>query len=585
MSEPDTATALAIPLVKNVRDKRGNWTTYDYQINSSGLNPVELTAQHIGASDESGNDALRVKFHSYQYGGESQTPRVYEQLPRTNEESSTLGNSDEKATTHFNYDLKTNRLKSVIRSGWTQELNGAGSITTIQKFIGRFYFLERSDEPGHKDPLSRTLEIHGPCFVQSIDSTDCDAGGAKPIVQYFYWDKQQGNNSNRLHKKRVFTGSNDASGNPVFLDTSYDVYDARGHILSATDANGVMSTSVYQADRLIKSITSGAVTEHFFDDEADRVTATKLPSGNYEIFCYRRNTSSNACTGGEVTDKLQWKAKSATRDGSSWTEKILFAYKHGQLIKETYLDSTGTVRRIKNYDTDPKGRPTYEAWGNRSYSAVKAYDSEDNLTGIGAPYNDPKPLCDDVGPSGDPKDFNCSELGYDRANRLIGMQESPRNPFAAQGGTSRVDYDAQGNIRTISTGCDSVSNPNPTCKTSTLFQYDDFGNVVSIKADWLDDGAGGKGITHFEYDALGNVIKKQTPAMVVKEELLEYSYDDLNRLLAVKHDFQNPNPGSEVLYAFALMLKAQTLWVGFSCASIRLAKPGINITRLAALPP
>jgi RHS repeat-associated protein len=103
------------------------------------------------------------------------------------------------------------------------------------------------------------------------------------------------------------------------------------------------------------------------------------------------------------------------------------------------------------------------------------------------------------------------------------------------------------------TGCPDIS-AYGSCETcnqpETRYQHDDFGNLVSVTAPWTDNGSGGAGTTWFEYDAAGNLVRKQTPAMAAGPipAWLEYTYDNVSRLKEVR---QVSSAESEVLYSLA----------------------------------
>jgi YD repeat-containing protein len=217
------------------------------------------------------------------------------------------------------------------------------------------------------------------------------------------------------------------------------------------------------------------------------------------------------------------------------------------------------VRRTRRYETDPLGRTTFEAWGSGagSYAATAFFDAEGNRKGLGLPYvtapgaSTPPPFCDGPGASTSVKSFLCTHFIYDRLNRLAGMVESPASEQLSS--KTYLGYDKQGNVERVKTGCPeySIYGDGSTCTQPEMrYQHDDFGNLVSVTAPWTDNGSSGAGTTHFEYDAAGNLVRKQTPAMAAgpNPAWLEYTYDGLSRLKEVR---QVSGAGGELLYSLA----------------------------------
>jgi len=550
------------------QDKRGNWTAYGYSLPSSVpadagfLLPSELTALYKGATSPDGGGALETVNYSYIYGGTTQSPRAYEQL-RSAESRPSVVQSGQNAVTQYIYDASVNRLKAVIKSGYTQTWNGS-TWATAQRYIGTFYFTrhvclnESSD-----DALGRTLEIHGPCLVAGPNSTDCDVAPTTnvPITQYFYWPANAANNNaNRLQKVSRFPQNGGPSACSAFasLDTTYGNYDALGNPMLVTDSNGVAGSYTYEENRVKSQTTGGQTTSYTY--ELGKLTSIQYPAGNYEVFCYRRDCSSF----GTWTNFLFEKRKTSALAGggpdiNNWTETVKYDYgSDNQLTFEQYFGwySGGQEERQRHYyHRDGRGRMTWESEGiNASwathYETKRLFDGANNLTGIASPFNSTaSAFCGGADSSGQPVSPLCSALSYDRANRLNGLDEVP-----SAGGATRtcLTYDAQGNVKSVVSGCPLTSSKGD-CSTCTQplasYQYDDFGNVISATLPWIDNGSGGSGTIRYDYDARGNIVNKQTPAMVANGDYLQRAYDGLGRELSLTHFFALPTPGNELLYS------------------------------------
>jgi RHS repeat-associated protein len=553
------------------KDKRDNWRFYDYQRADAGIVAAadvdagmyllpEERVEKLGATDINGLNPLLTTTFGYTYGSVGQTPRAYEQLRQTTERDSIATSTpNAKARTRNVYDVATNRLKATINSGWTQRFDSTTQTwVTEQKYSGTFYFTSRvCTGESTPDPLGRTLEIHGPCWVTGEDATDCPAGTATPVTQYFFWPgTETSNRANRLQKVSRYPNN----GGPTNcmgvsrLDTTYNQYDPRGHPTEVIDPNGVSTVYTYEVDS-IKSTTTGGLSTNFTYDNG-KLTAIRYPQGNHEVFCYRTGTTGAACSGGNWTPLLQWKAKAGMADGSDYSERVTYAYwPNGTIQTETYLSSSGGVRRVRQYAVDAHKRPTFEQWGDvtgSQYTATRGFDGADNLSRIGLPYNNPPAWCLSSGlPS-----TACSQLTYDRANRLAIVDEYPT---PSSGIRTCIDHDAQGNVAKVSPGCQTsqacagLGGGLSSCTlAASLYQYDDFGNLIQATLPWMDNGAGGAGKVQYGYDAQGNLLTKQTPAMGPNREWLAYTYDMLGRVLSATHYWTLPAPGgSESLYQFA----------------------------------
>jgi len=540
------------------QDKRGNWTAYGYSLPSSVpadagfLLPSELTAVYKGATAPDGGGALETVNYSYLYGGTTQSPRAYEQLRGTESRPSVL-QSGQNAVTQYIYDTGVNRLKAVIKSGYTQTWNGS-TWTTSLRYIGTFYLTrhvclnESSD-----DALGRTLEIHGPCLVAGVNSNDCDVAPTSniPITQYFYWPANTANNNgNRLQKVSRYpqNGGPSACGGFSPLDTTYGNYDALGNPMLVTDPNGVATSFTYEENRVKSQTTGGQTTGYTY--ELGKLASIKYPAGNYEVFF-------NAWTGFLMEKRKTSALAGGGPDVENWTEAVKYDYgSDNQLTFEDYLGIYGNgseERRRHYYHRDGRGRVTWESEGINwatHFETKRLFDGADNLVGIAVPFNSAAPVfCGGADSAGQPVSPLCSALSYDRADRLNGLDEVP-----SAGGATRtcLTYDAQGNVKSVVSGCPRTG-PRGDCSSCTqpvaTYQYDDFGNVVSATLPWMDNGSGGSGTIRYDYDARGNVVNKQTPAMVANGDYLQRAYDGMGRELSLTHFYALPTPGSELLYS------------------------------------
>ncbi|NNB96512.1 RHS repeat-associated core domain-containing protein [Corallococcus exiguus] len=543
--------AAGLPAYEKARkNKRDFWEVYTYASPAAGTGMpaslLEKTGVKRGAQDMTGTGALEEETFSYTYGPNG------EQLLTSSEKASVLGAAGQKARTFNRYDA-TGRLSATIRSGWTRVFDAAtGAWSSQQRWVGTFSLTTRTGDTT-ADPFGRTVEQHGPCLVASEAATDCPAGTVFPVTRNYYWaDTETTPRRNQLQKLAQYP--NGLSSTPI--ETLFNTYDAGGHVTEMVDANGVTFLSTYQDQQLLMQTVRVTgqpdVVTHYSHDPAGNQTYVQLPEGNYEVSCYRQGTTSG-CTGGTLTDKRQWKAKSSTASAATWSEKVTYTYwPDGKVNEERYLDASGNTRKVFTYAADAHRRPTWTKTGigTGSFVGTKSHDAANNLTGEGKPFNAPPAWCA-VGSDGQPTSAACTAMQYDGANRLQRIDE-----HATSGTTTRtcLKHDAHGNLISLDTGLAATTN----CATATpsanasRYQYDDFGNMV--EATLAATGSGSTaGTTRFAYDALGSSIVKQTPAMVSAHirDHLAYASDAMGRLLSVSHLSPLVSGGAETLYVQA----------------------------------
>lgn len=326
------------------RDYRGSHTVLTQHTSETGAYVpfIEVTKVEAGAIDSSGMGALSTTNYTWQYAHAGET---HQRLPETESIASVL-QSGGTSTTRFRYDLTTKQLKAVIKTGWTRTVTG----TLVQKHVATFMFdrhvCSQSSTP---DPHGRVLETHGPCFVQSVNSTDCDVVSTPvrsvPVTQFEYWPQTEPDGKGgRLKEKRVLVGG---EGDPLCgsrtLVTRYARYDARGNVLEERDPNDTVTTRVFTGDRLMsETVTSGhgeartATTRYFYHpSQGGRLSAKQFPSGEWEVYCWRLNADASCRSGGTPADQLQWQARLNTvvqgpgepaNFASDILEKTIFTY-------------------------------------------------------------------------------------------------------------------------------------------------------------------------------------------------------------------------------------------------------------------
>ncbi|NTX35868.1 RHS repeat-associated core domain-containing protein [Myxococcus sp. CA033] len=556
-----TCAAGGLPAHEKARkDKRNFWEVYTHAPPASGTgmpaSMLERTSVKRGASDMTGTGALEEESFSYTYGPQG------EQLLASSEKPSLLGTSGQKARTFHRYD-STGRLEATIQSGWTRVFDSAtGAWSSQQRWIGTFFFTTRTGE-STPDALGRTLEQHGPCLVVSEAATDCPSAPPFPLTRNYYWaDTETSPRRNQLRKVATYP----AGPSSTAIETAYNAYDASGHITESVDANGVTTLSTYQDNLLltqaIRVTGQPDVVTTYGYDAAGQQTSILYPEGNYEVFCYRQGTSSG-CAGGTLTNKLQWKAKSASSTAASWSEKVTYSYwPDGTLNEERYLDASGNTRKVLSYAADAHKRTTWQKTGSGmgSFISTKGYDASNNLSGEGKAFNSPPAWCA-VDSTGLPTSAACSAMLYDGANRLLRLDEHPTSSTTTR---TCFKHDAHGNLTSVDVGVPATTDcatATPSAKASH-YQSDDFGNLVEATL-----AATSTSPIRFTYNAQGSLLVKQTPAMAAAHvrDHLGYTYDAMGRLLSASHFSPLVTGGAEGLYAMAYDSSAS---IHSSCGSL-----------------
>jgi YD repeat-containing protein len=535
--------------LRRVTDKKGGTSIFDYILAEGATSSPELpkpvqTESWLEAADFWGNGAVYTGRTEHAYGPlpTEDIPRPFKPIVQTMDSEDSLLREGEKVFTRSTYDERTGRLKSLIRSGYTETFDTTTGTWSgpVERHVGLFYFNHHKCSGETDTGGSEVLEVHGPCAVSGPTAIDCDQDSSFPITQYDYYAAPRTERSNRANKLRKVSrflhhgGPNACTGHPA-LETTYDSYDARGNILSLTDPRGVRTDFQYVGGRLTEVTTAGLSMRLLY--EGPHLTALRFPAGTHAVRCYRTGTApGQGCTGGQQTPQLQWVAMAADAAGADWSEKILFTYwPDGAMRTEEYRSRRGGVeetRRKVEYHPDAHQRPTHTRWGvgPGSFAAVGAFDKNGNRTGRGLPFNEAPDFCA-IDSAGQPLSRLCTALGYDRADRLIHVAEFPTSSVEQH---TAFTYDRHGHVASIQTGCANAAG----CEQPiSSYRYDDFGNLLQVQ---LPHAAGP---VRYGYDARGNLTVKQTEAMRQAGEWLEYGYDVLSR----PRDAARVRPGSPAL--------------------------------------
>lgn len=537
------------------RDIRNSYTVNDANLacwpaspcpgDPAGIQDTEVSRVRAGATDTAGTQAKTDTNFTYQYASDARL--THERLPATIWTASVLQGT---TTDSFQYDLNTKALTAHFRTGWTKVI---GNPSPVQRRVATFYFNRYACAGGTTpDVYNRTLEIEGPCFVdpQNPSPTGCDVGlnqGPIPVTQYEYWPMGTGLNlDGRLKSVSTFTNATAAGCvGAKKLTTQYTGYDLRGHVTNEIDPNNVMTTRVYDGEKLTLEVKAGAATSYvYLSSQGGALSAKCSPAGVWEVYCYRAGAD-DACAGGTLSDHLQWKARTSATSQNAATsycasasglcvfiEKTVYNYEgpprasvgNGKLVSESMWKRTGTqlvFQRQVTHQYDSLDRESGRGVGSPvAYQSASLFDEVGNQLGNGAPFNAPPGSCGGQDwsepPYAKPASDDCTRFRYDRLNRVDRTETFSRPGQGTNNGRVRTDftYDGHANLTTV------VQDPGGTQVTYT---YDDFGNVIEVAGQWM------VGSTKQEFDARGNLVKRQTPELTKTGTTLIYGWDGMNR--------------------------------------------------------
>lgn len=312
--------------------------------------------------------------------------------------------------------------------------------------------------------LTRTLSL-GYNSAGQITQIDGPRTDVSDITTLSYNDCQSGGACG--HLKSI----TDALGHT----TSFTQYDADGHLLQSTNANGLVTSYTYDSRGRVTQITqqpaSGASrTSTFGYTPSGQLAQVVFPDGRSLTYTY-----DDALELTQVTDNL----------GNS----VQYGYdSRGNKTQTSLIDADGSL--IRKID--------------------EVYDLRNHLSTINNGGSVTQLVVDAVGnlvQSTDPNNNPATTHGYDPLNRLIQTVD-------ALGGVTAKTYDAGNRVTQVQT-------PNG---ATTQYQYDDFG-------DELSEVSPDRGKTTYAYDPAGNRISKTDARGVTAH----YSYDALNRLIATSY--------------------------------------------------
>lgn len=451
---------------------------------------------------------------------------------------------------HLQAAPQTSQVMAVIQEGWTKRFSfdGAWRDEKERRFLATFSYTSYVATGGEPSAYARgrVVETHGPCWVTSKDAEYCDVAldGLGQPVQVPVTRLEYGESHGYLSAQSSYATCGVGDGSVACdasseLRTEFLAYDARGNLLVSRDPNGVETRMIYSHGRLVSEVTEApglAPLEKIYVYDGRDLMATRMPSGDFHVTCYRRGTT-DGCVGGVMTKVPQWRAKAKDASGRDWREKIQYVYEPGteRLSEERYLERTAAgsvVRRVVATGADAYGRTTRVQAGNKatSYVARTGFDVGGNVVARGEPYHEAPPFCLDPSKKRDPA---CAGFTYDSLDRLTSLTFG-----AGEDAAACFEYDRGGNVSRALLGCEGDCR---SCRDGVELRYehDDFGRLLSVSEPYKS------GPTRYQHDAMGNLVVKSMPG---SPWLTETRYDALSRVRST-HAVA-PSGKRELLHAF-----------------------------------
>ena len=333
--------------------------------------------------------------------------------------------------------------------------------------------------------LSKTVSVAGKTRIwawtydqYSRVATSTDPNNRIRTNSYYPNDASQGT------RRGMLASVANAAGHVATIDG----YNAYGQPLSMTDANGLVTTMVYDARQRLTTRTVGPETTAYEYDEVGQVVKVTMFDGSYLAYAY------------DAVHRLVQIA-----DGLG--NRVLYTLDEaGNRIKEDYVVPAGQIARTRSRVYDSLGRLAREI-GGANQTTFYRYDMNGNL-----------------GQTTDPLNRVTTQLttAYDALDRMLTSIDTVN-------GVTQYQYDIQDNLT-------KVTDPK---NLSTVYVYNGFNELTSqVSPD--------TGTTSFTNDAAGNMLTKTDARGVTAT----YTYDSLNRVNTISYPAYGGDAAETVTYQY-----------------------------------
>jgi RHS repeat-associated protein len=470
---------------------------------------VSLSALH----DSNGNVTSRTD-----YNGAATTYQFH--LPRNLETSRTEAYGTPRARTiattwHSTYRLPT----SITEPGRTASLTYDSAGNVLTKTV-----TDTTVVPNTSRTWTYTYNSFGQVLTADGPRTD-----VSDLTTYTYYNCATGYQCGQVN-----TISN-ALGHVM----TYNIYNAHGHPLTITDANGLVTTLTYDLRQRLTSRTVGSEQTIFEYWPTGLLKRATLPDGSYVAYTY---DAAHRLTG--IND--------SENNHIAYTLDAM-----GNRTKEEVFDPSNTLAQTRTRVFNTLNRLAQElgAAGTPAVTTTFGYDNNSNQTSINAPlarnsvqtYDELNRLTQVTDPA-----TGLTKYGYNALDQLISVTD-PRNKIASytynalgdltqqvspDTGTTTNTYDSGGNLQTKT---DARS------KTAT-FSYDALNRVTQLSypdqtitysydlginaVGRLSSLTDASGSTSWSYDAQGRVSSRQQ-GMGSLSKTVSYAYNSAGQLQSI----------------------------------------------------
>ena len=453
----------------------------------------------------------------------------------------------------------TGFVTQVRKRGVTANLTA--NIAQVQ--LTKFSKSRTCDSPT-TDPHGRVLRIEGPCWEASsgVCQAATSAGGYIPLTEFHYYASTEtiGNRAGRLRKIVRYPLYNGSSCGRS-LTTEFLEYSPEGSPTKLTDEAGATILYTYRGSQMLSRRLGTTGPETFFRYTSNgELTRIDYPDNTHEDWCWNSGTN-NTCDPGAPLRRPRF--HSSGDIGTPNYRHTRFEYDEaGNLKRAGHTGPDYTNQLVTAWGHDYDGRLTWMGQGanlSTSFAEKRAYNGNGNLAKIGLAGSNAPDFC--AGPTGL---YLCTAFAYDRADRLVSATQNVTGTPTGPEAVTCFDYDKDGNVRRILPGCTASSQCTTnssvgavsSCVGSSPIDYavDDFGNVIRVLTPWTNGPS--PATTKLEYDANGQVIRKQTAQMAIEGTRLEYNFDGMGRRLSA---YKDGTGGRVVLFATLYDLRPGTL--------------------------